>query len=123
VVRQMTARVRDLDLLAGVLDAVVAAGANEMQGAQMSAADASSAEHVALEAAMNAARARAEVLAAAAGVTIGSVARVEEEEGFGGPPMPKMGMMAMAQEADAGTEVSAAELTVTRRIRAWFSIA
>jgi len=122
VTRQMTAKVRDLDRLSTVLDSVVAAGANEMQGAQMSASDPSAAEHQALTAAMHAARAKAEVLAEAAGVSLGALARVEEEADFGGPPMPKMRMMAMSESADVPTEVAAGDLTVMRRIRAWFSI-
>jgi uncharacterized protein YggE len=123
VTRQMTAKVRDLDRLSTVLDSVVAAGANEMQGAQMSASDPSAAEHEALTAAMHAARAKAEVLAEAAGVSLGALSRLEEEAGFGGPPMPKMRMMAMSESADVPTEVAAGDLTVMRRVRAWFSIA
>jgi uncharacterized protein len=122
VVRQMTAKVRDLDRLGDVLDGLVAAGANEVQGAQMSAADPSAAEHEALRAAITAANAKAEALAEAGGVTLGGLARVEEE--LGGPvPMPRMRMMAAAEmAADASTEVAAGDLTVTRQIRAWFSI-
>jgi uncharacterized protein YggE len=122
VVRRMTAKVRDLDRLGTVLDAVVAAGANEVHGAEMSAADPSAAEHEALRAAVGAARSKAEVLATAAGVKLGSVARIEEEPG-GGVPMPRMRMMAAMAEADAGTEVAAGDLTVSRTIRAWFEIA
>ena len=122
VTRQMTAKVRDLDRLSTVLDSVVAAGANEMQGAQMSASDPSAAEHQALTAATHAARAKAEILAEAAGVTLGGLARLEEEADFGGPPMPKLRVMAMAESADVPTEVAAGDLTVMRRIRAWFSI-
>src|SRR5687768_14214982 len=122
VARQMTARVRDLERLSTVLDSAVAAGANEMQGAQMSASDPSAAEHRALTAAMHAARAKAEVLAEAAGVSLGALSRLEEEADFGGPPMPKMRMMAMSESADVPTEVAAGDLTVMRRIRAWFSI-
>jgi uncharacterized protein YggE len=122
VTRQMTAKVRDLDRLSTVLDSVVAAGANEMHGAQMSASNPSAAEHQALADAMRAARAKAEVLAEAAGVALGALARLEEEAEFGGSPMPKMRMMAMAESADVPTEIAAGDLTVTRRIRAWFSI-
>jgi uncharacterized protein len=124
VSRQMQVKVRDLDRLGEVLDAVVAAGANEVFGAQMSAADPSAAEHAALEAAMAAARTKAEVLAAAAGVKLGRVARIEEDADHGGMPMPKMRMMgAMAAEAaDGGTDVATGDLTVTRSIRAWFEL-
>jgi uncharacterized protein len=122
--RHMTAKVRDLDHLGDVLDGVVGAGANEVFGAQMGAADPSAAEHAALEAAMASARAKAEVLAAAAGVKLGGVARIEEGADHGdGMPMPKGRMMtAMAESADTGTEVSSGDLTVTRTIRAWFEL-
>lgn len=122
--RHMTAKVRDLDRLGEVLDGVVAGGANEVFGAWMSAADPSAAEHAALEAAVAAARAKAEVVARAAGAQLGRVARIEEDVDRGGMPMPKMRMMgAMAEAADGGgTEVSAGDLTVTRSIRAWFDL-
>src|SRR5918999_864475 len=45
VARQMTARVRDLDRLGDVLGGIVAAGANEVHGAQMRASDPSAADH------------------------------------------------------------------------------
>ena len=86
----------------------------------MSAADPSAAEHEALRNAVAAARAKADVVAAAAGVKVGAVLRIEEEPDFGGPPMPKM-RMAMAADAVA-TEVATGDLTVTRRIRATFAL-
>jgi len=122
VVRPMRARVRDLDRLGEALDGLVGAGANEVHGAEMTASDPSAAEHEALRAAVAAALAKAEALAEASGVTLGAVARIEEEPDRGGAPMPRMGMMAMAESADVPTEVAAGDLTVTRRIRAWFAI-
>ena len=122
VTRQMTAKVRDLDRLGEVLDGLVGAGANEVHGAQMSASDPSAAEHEALRAAVSAARAKAQAVAEAGGVTIGGLARVEEEAAHPGP-IPRMRMLAAAAEADqAPTEVAAGELTVTRAVRAWFTI-
>jgi uncharacterized protein YggE len=122
VSRQVTARVRALERLGDVLDGVVAAGANEVHGAQMSASNPAAAEQEALQVAVAAARAKAEVLAEAAGVRLGPVARIEEEADHRGPPMPKMRMVAMAGAVEAPTEVAAGDLTVTRRIRAWFEI-
>ena len=122
VVRRMAVKVRDLDGLGGVIDVVVAAGANEVQGAQMTASDPSTAEHEALRAAITAARAKAEALAEASGVTLGTVERIEEDPDRGGAPMGQIRMMAMAESADASTEVVAGDLTVTRHIRAWFGI-
>jgi uncharacterized protein len=114
--------VRDLDRLGEVLDGLVTAGANEVHGAQMSASDPSAAEHEALRSAMGAARAKAEALADAGGVTLGGLARVEEEPTHG-PPVPRMRMMAAAVAEDAPTEVATGDLTVTRLVRAWFEIA
>ena len=122
VVRSMTAKVRELDQLGKILDGLVSAGANEVQGAQMSASDPSAAEHEALRSAITGARAKAEALADAGAVTLGGLARVEEEAG-GPVPMPRMRMMASAEMAsDAPTEVAAGDLTVTRQVRAWFAI-
>jgi uncharacterized protein len=123
VARQMTARVRDLERLGEILDGLVAAGANEVQGAQMTASDPSAAEHSALEAAVKAARAKAQVLAEAAGVKLGGIARIEEQTDPGVGPLPRFrAMAAMAEVADVPTEVATGELTVTRQIRAWFLI-
>jgi len=122
VARQMTAKVRDLERLGEVLDAVVSAGANEVHGAQMSAEDPSAAEHQALAAAMAAARAKAEAVASAAGVTLGALTRLEEEADGGFQPMPKLAVMRMEDAGAVPTEVSAGDLTVTRRVRAWFTI-
>jgi uncharacterized protein YggE len=123
VTRAVSARVRELDTLGAVLDGVVASGANEVHGAQMTASDPSSAEHEALGAAVEAARAKAAAIADASGVTLGGVARVEEDPDGGHVPMPRMHMAAMAEAGGIPTEVAAGELTVTRRIRAWFDLA
>jgi uncharacterized protein YggE len=123
VTRQMTAKIRSLESLGGVLDGIVAAGANEGHGTQMTASDPSAAEHEALTAAVAAARAKAVVLAEAAELSLGSVSRIEEEDGGTVGPLPRFGAMAMeARAADAATEVATGDLTVTRRIRAWFEI-
>jgi uncharacterized protein YggE len=123
VVRRMTARVRDLDALGGILDGLLAAGANEIGGAQMTASDPTVAEHDALRAAVTAARAKAEALAAAAGVRLRDVVRIQEEPGPGVGPLPRFRAMgAIAEMAEQPTEVAAGDLTVTRHIRAWFEI-
>ena len=70
---------------------------------------------------VDAALSEAEVLAVAAGTALGGVVRVEEEADLG-PPMPKMAMMQAADMGGIPTETVAADLTISRRIRAWFSI-
>jgi uncharacterized protein YggE len=121
VSRRVTARIRDLDRLGSALDAVVAAGANEVHGVQMSASDSSAAEHEALRAAVSAARAKAAAIADEAGVALGPLIEVDEEPDQHGPPIPRVRAMAM-ETAGVPTEVAAGELTVTRRIRASFEI-
>ena len=121
VSRTVTARVRALDTLGGVLDAISAAGANEVHGARMAASDPSGAEHAALAAAVEAARASAGAIAGAAGVTLGDVIRVEEA-GRMDLPRGAMRMAAMSESADVPTEVAAGELTVRRAVRARFAI-
>ena len=121
VSRAVTARVRVLDTLGDVLDGVSSAGANEVHGARMAASDPSAAEHAALAAAVEAARASAQAIAGAAGVSLGAVIRVEEAERMG-MPLGAMRISAMAEAGDVPTEVSAGELTVRRTVRARFGI-
>jgi uncharacterized protein len=122
VARHVTVRVRELARLGEVLDGVVAAGANEVQGTHMTASDPSAAEHEALAKAVTAARAKADAIARAAGATLGALARLEEEPDHAGPPIPRM-RMALAEAAGSPpTEIAAGDLTVTRSIRAWFAI-
>ena len=121
VSRSVTARVRALDTLGDVLDAVSAAGANEVHGARMEASDPSAAEHAALASAVAAARAGADAIARAAGVTLGGVIRVEEAERMD-LPRGAMRMAAMVESSGVPTEVAEGELTVRRSVRARFGI-
>ena len=121
--RRVTARVRDLERLGDVLDGVVAAGANEVHGVEMSALDTSAPEHEALRRAVAAAHAKAEAIAAAAGIGLGKLVRLEEEGGVPVQPFPRARMAMAMEAAGTPTEVVAGELTITRRIRAWFDVA
>ncbi|MEX2547789.1 MAG: SIMPL domain-containing protein [Chloroflexota bacterium] len=93
--------VRDLDLLAAVIDDCVAAGATTVNGVTFRVADPGTAERVAREAAVRDARARADALAGAAGVSITGVASIVEsfsapwdwsggDRSGGEPPTPVM---------------------------------
>ena len=64
--------------------------------------------------AMTEARAKAEVLAAAGGCTIGPVISIVEGGGGGGPaPMPRGAMRAMAAPIEAGSDTLALHVTAT----------
>ncbi len=112
--------VRDLAILGAVVDGALSAGASSLDGLSFRVDDPQEPERAARTAAVAEARARAEVLAAAAGVTIAGVAGIVE----GGPPpawpQGKAARMTLAAEAstpvEAGTTEIAVTVTVTFRI-------
>lgn len=98
--------VRDLARLGDVVDGTLRAGATSMDGLSFRVADPAPAEREARILAMATARARAEVLAEAAGLTITGVSGVVE--GVAGPPPgPRMKADRMMLAADAATPVEA----------------
>jgi uncharacterized protein YggE len=103
----VTVRVRALDGLGGVLDAAVTDGANTLSGLSFGLADPEPALREARAKAVQDARARAEVLAGAAGVKLGRVLSITEG-GLAGPsPMPMYrAEAAMAPVPVAGGEVA-----------------
>jgi uncharacterized protein YggE len=113
--------VRSLDGLGAVIEGALAAGATSLDGLTFRVDDPSDAERSARTAAVAQARARAEVLAGAAGVAIAGVADIVEG---GAPPttwpVPRAARMAAAAEAstpvEAGTTEIAVTVTVTFRI-------
>ncbi|MEJ2487904.1 MAG: SIMPL domain-containing protein [Anaerolineales bacterium] len=83
----MEAKVYDLDSLGSVLDAAIQAGANSIYGVQFDLSDRESANAQAIDAAMQNAMARAEVLAQAAGAELGEIQSVSTYLSGGGTPM------------------------------------
>ena len=78
VSNQVTARVRDLDRLGGVLDALVSAGANSVDGPSFEIADPKQLLGEARDAAVADAIAKARRYAAAAGVKLGEIISIED---------------------------------------------
>ena len=105
--------VRDLTTLGGVVDGALTAGATSLDGLTFRLDDPREAEQAARTAAVVEARARADVLAAAAGVSIRGVSDVTE----GGPPptwpQPKAARMLMAADAGTPVEAGTTEIAVT----------
>jgi len=112
--------VRDLAKLPQVLERVLSAGSNMLQGLTFEKDDPSPAELEALSRAIEAARAKAEVMAKAAGVTLGEPILVEESRGAMPPPVPweRAGMMA----AKTGAPVAPGELEITATAEVTFAI-
>lgn len=105
--------VRDLATLGGVVDGALTAGATSLDGLTFRVDDPREAEHAARTAAVVEARARADVLAAASGVTISGVTDISE----GGPqptwPQPKATRMLTAADAGTPVEAGSTEIAVT----------
>jgi uncharacterized protein YggE len=103
--------VRDLARLGDVVDGSLRAGATSLDQLSFRVADPEPAEREARLRAMAAARARAEVLAEAAGLAIIGVSDIVEG---GGPPVPLPRMKAerMMLAADAATPVEAGSLEI-----------
>ena len=114
--------VRDLARLGDVVDGTLHAGATSMDGLSFRMADPAPAEREARLRAMAAARARADVLAEAAGLEITGVSDIVEG-GLPSPPEPryKAARMMIAEEAstplEAGSMEIAVSVTVTYRAR------
>lgn len=89
-------RVRDLSKLGAVLDAAVADGANSLGGLRFGVSNEAQLMDEARRAAVAQARARAELLAGAAGAQLGAILSISEQGGMAPYPMPmlKAGLVA-----------------------------
>ena len=104
--------VRDIGELGDVLDALVASGANQVHGPSFDIDDKDAVYDEARRAALEKARARAEMYAQALGMRVRRIASISEGGGFG-PPRPMMMAMDAAQESRASTPISPGESMLT----------
>ena len=118
VSNQVQVTVRDVTKLSGVLDAVVAAGANSIYGVNFSVGDTSQLEGDARTAAMADAKARAESLANLAGVTLGEVVSVSELVGGPGP----VAYSARAEAAGGGAPIQPGTLEMNLSVQVTYAI-
>ena len=107
----------DVDRAGAVIDAAVDAGANQVYGPTMSAADQGKLYRQALKAAVADARLSAEALAAAAGRSLGKVTSVVESGGV--TPVP---MFEKAAVSDAGTPIEAGTQQTTASVTVTFAL-
>jgi hypothetical protein len=114
VSNQVTARVRELDRLGAILDALVSAGANSINGPSFDLADPDQLLGEARDAAVADALAKAKRYAAAAGVQLGKIIAIEEGGVFA-PPRPMMRAEAMAADVpiEPGQTELSASVTIT----------
>ena len=116
---RVTIRVRDIAKVAGVIDTLVGAGANEIGGINFMVSQASKLLDEAREKAVADARRKAEIYAKAAGVTLGAPLSISEEGNAAPVPYRRMaaGIAAQAPVAQ-GEETLSVTVSVSWAIKA-----
>jgi uncharacterized protein len=109
----VTAHIREISNVGAVIEAAVDAGANRVYGPTFVVSERAGRYEALLEAAFADARAKAEVLAAATGVTLGAVLNVVEGGAAPGPVRSKLAAELAAAPIEGGLEELTASLTVT----------
>lgn len=105
--------VRDIGRLGKILDALVATGANQVNGPSFDVDDKESAFDEARRAAVEKAGARAEMYARTLGMRVRRIVSISEGGGYGPPrPMPMMAMARMEKD-QADTPISPGENTLS----------
>jgi uncharacterized protein YggE len=114
----VTVKSETLDTVGAMLDALVKAGINNINGVSFSISDPKNAQAEAREEAIKEAKAKAEAMASAAGVKLGPLLSMSENN-FSANPRPMMMASRMQMESDSVTPISAGEqsLQVTVNMR------
>lgn len=115
VSNNVTVRVRDLDALGGVLDAVVRDGANNFQGLSFGVEDSTPLMDDARRTAVADALRKAELYAEALGVDLGRIVSVSESGGMRPVMMRAEAMMAMSDSA-APVPIAGGEVTFNAQV-------
>jgi uncharacterized protein len=116
---RVTVRLRDVTKVAGIIDVLVGAGANELGGINFMVSQASKLLDEAREKAIADARRKAEIYAKAAGVTLGEPLGISEEGGAAPVFRGKMvgGMAASAAPVAQGEETLSVTVSVSWAIK------
>ena len=101
----------------GIIDAAAVAGANQVSGPGLTSENAEALYRQALAKAVDAARANAEVLARAAGRTLGPITSIVEG---GSPPVPAY--RALPQAADTGTPIEPGQQETSATVGVTFAL-
>lgn len=117
----VSAKTYDLDAVGAMLDALVKAGVNNINGVQFSIKDSKAAKNQAREEAIREAREKAESMASAAGVKLGKLKSLSESGGNFNP-RPSVAYAMEARSAGATTPVSAGEQTISVTVNMSYDI-
>jgi uncharacterized protein YggE len=116
-INSVNVKVRDLGQAGAVVDAAVAAGANQVYGPTFSIASQSGLYQDALGKALEDARSKAEAIAADAGLSLGNITAIVEGGTFGPPvPLAEGGAGDSSVPIEPGQQEIVATLTVTYSI-------
>jgi uncharacterized protein len=116
VSNQVRLTVRDIKKLGDVLDQAISLGANQVSGIAFAVSNAETLKDEARKQAIQNARRRAELFAAAAGAQLGPVLRIAEEVSAA-RPMPGARALAASVPIEPGTRTLDAEVHVTWALR------
>jgi hypothetical protein len=116
VSNQVTAHVKNLKNLGAILDTLVQSGSNNVGGISFDIDDPKKSLDEARKKAVADARAKAELYAAAAGVSLGRVVQISEASAVS-PPVPMMRRMAVeTAAADASVPIAAGQQTASATV-------
>jgi uncharacterized protein len=115
---RVTVRIRDVSKVAGVIDTLVSAGANDIGNVNFEVSQASKLLDDAREKAVADARRKAEIYARAAGVTLGAPLSISEE----GAPQPVFRSKVAAPMAAAPTPIAQGEETLSVSVSVTWAI-
>jgi uncharacterized protein len=118
---QLNVRFRDIAKSGSVLDTLVKEGANQINGPTMTLDNSQAAMDEARIAAVKNARARADLYAAATGMTVKRIVSISESEGYTPGPMPIMQRSA-AMDASAKTEMLPGEQSIAVSVNVVFEL-
>lgn len=116
----VSVKFHDIKKAGGILDALVAQGANQIDGPNLSLANPDAALDEARADAVARAKARAELYAKAAGLTVSRIVSIDENGENAGAPPPRPMMFARAAaapQADTAIEPGTTDVTVTLSVR------
>ncbi|AUH34836.1 SIMPL domain-containing protein [Paracoccus tegillarcae] len=118
----VTVRVRDLDSLGATLDTLVTAGTNEINGITFGRDDSDQVQDDARRDAVADARHRAEIMAEAAGLTLGPVLTMRDVVYGTTPPEPRMMRQAMDAAGAQSVPVAGGEMAMQASIEMQFAL-
>jgi len=119
---RVTVRVSDLTKVGNTVDAVVAAGVNQIDGVEFGLRDPSAAEDQARQLAVRALQAKAALYAQALGKPLGEIRSLTESGGYVPQPRPVMYVRAASADMGGSTPIEGGELSVKIDITGVYSL-